>query len=848
MLTTTLRSIRAHLRRHVSTGLAVVLGVGFLAATLMIGDSMRSSFGDSFEEANSGLAATVRSAVSLGTEDMARQQGTVDVALADRIAALEGVTDVVPVVDGTAQIVGADGDALGGGGPPTIAGTWIDVDALNPYRVAEGRPPAADDEVVIDRGSAKAGDLAVGDVTTLRTPEVIQVRIVGIATFGEEDSFGPATYAALTAERAQELFVGRPGKVSELRIAAADGVDPDDLADRIEVLLPPDAEVLTADELTADQLAEVEGDFIGFFETMLLGFAVIALLVATFSIHNTFSILVAQRTRHSALLRAVGASRAQVVGAVTLDALFVGVVASLLGLVAGRGLASLAFAGMEAAGFGLGDGVGIQATTVVTSLVVGIGVTLASCLAPALSASRVPPLAAIRETAIEDTGASKLRVGLGTLLLVASAGALVASATGAAGGVATAALGGAGVLVAAVMLGPVIAGPVASALGWPVAAVRGQLGVLARRNAVRNPRRTSGTASALTIGVAIVALFTVFASTITTSIDDVVGESFGGDLVVSVDFGVAELPASLADDVEALDEIDAAVGAGVGVLAVAGTEGDVIYPTVTEPARLDGLIDLDVERGSMADVGADGIAIGSRLAEERGWDVGDQLAFETADGSREVLRVGAVYRTTEVFGEALVHDDVWAAHTAQPSDVAVLLAVAEGVGIDDARAAVTAVTDSYGAPAPLDRDEYVEMVAGQVNQVLGIVYGLLAVAVLIALMGIGNTMSLAVHERTREIGMLRAVGQSRSQVRSMLRWESVIVATFGTVSGVVLGVLVGWGVLAAIGEAEDVVMPLTLPIVPLAVIVGIGALAGVLAGWRPARRAARRDVLTAMSL
>ncbi len=314
-----------------------MLGVAFLAATLVIGDTMRAGFSGAFEQANAGTDVAVRSDVVMGSEP--RVRGPVDAALVDDVAAAPGVARAVPVIDGIATIVGADGDPIGGDGPPTTATNWIDDPDLNPYRIADGRPPAADDEVVIDRRSAEQGDLQVGDRTRVLVPDPIDVTVVGIATFGDDDSFGPVTYTAFTFDAARDLLAPRPDAISEIRVVAEAGVSQESLRDEIAELLPAHIEALTQDEVVAEQEDEIQQDFVGMFEMILLAFAGIALVVATFSIHNTFSILVAQRTRESALMRAIGASRRQVVTGVGLEALAVGLVASAIGLAAGLGLA-----------------------------------------------------------------------------------------------------------------------------------------------------------------------------------------------------------------------------------------------------------------------------------------------------------------------------------------------------------------------------------------------------------------------------------------------------------------------------------------------------------------------------
>ncbi|HET8619943.1 MAG TPA: ABC transporter permease, partial [Acidimicrobiales bacterium] len=331
MWRTTLKSLGAHKRRLLATAVAVTLGVSFLAGTLVLGDTMTAGFSDLFEESNAGTDAMVRNATEVGEEGIV-ERGLVPAALADELAGVDGVATAAPVIEGFGRIVGADGDPLGGNGPPTVAGNWVADDGLNPYDLDEGRAPEAAGEVVIDRASAEAGDLSVGDTTTVRLPEPIDVTVVGLATFGAADSAGPVTYAAFTTEEATRLLLPEPGGASNIRLAAEPGVSQEDLVDRIRPLLPAEAEALTGAQLTTEMEDDIQSDFLGFFEQALLAFAGISLVVATFSIYNTFSILVAQRTRESALLRAIGASRRQVLASVSLEALLVGVFASGVGV------------------------------------------------------------------------------------------------------------------------------------------------------------------------------------------------------------------------------------------------------------------------------------------------------------------------------------------------------------------------------------------------------------------------------------------------------------------------------------------------------------------------------------
>ena len=471
MLATVLAGLLARKRRLLGACTAVVLGVAFLTATLVMGDTMRAGFRQAFTDANAGTDVVVRSSTEIGGDD-SRVRDVIPADLVDRVAAVEGVAVAAPSITGVGTIIGSDGQRIGGDGPPTTATNWIDDAGLNAYKLAEGRAPAAPDEVVIDRGSANNGDLAVGDRTTILTPAPVEVTVVGIATFGELDSLGPTTYTAFTLDAARSLLLDRPDAVSAVLVAAEEGVNGTTLRDEIAQLLPARIEALTQQELTAEQERDIESDFLGIFEMILLAFAGIALVVATFSIHNTFSILVAQRTRESALLRAIGASRRQVVTAVAAEAFVVGVIAAVVGFGAGLGLAVGLKALMAGAGFDLPvAGIVVGAGTIVIAAAVGIVTTMVASVAPAVSASRVAPLAALRDVAVDRSAASRLRAIVGMLLTAAGAVVVATAVTSSDGAVSRAALGALAVIVGAVVLGPVVARPAAAVLGIGAGAV-----------------------------------------------------------------------------------------------------------------------------------------------------------------------------------------------------------------------------------------------------------------------------------------------------------------------------------------------------------------------------------------
>jgi putative ABC transport system permease protein len=839
------KNLVAHRRRFVGTFLAAVLGVAFLAGTLVLGDTLKRNFDSLFAEANAGVDVAVRSSTLIkggNGPDELEQRGLVDASVVDRVRAVRGVANVVPEATGYGQILGADGDAVGGNGPPRLAGNWVSDPALNPYKLVEGRAPRAADEVVINQGAADDGHLRVGDRTIVQTPEPVPVRIVGIATFGDEPGLGGVTYAAFTFEGAQRHLLGGTDRVSDILVRAEPGVSQATLASRVRAVLPSGTEALTGVQYTKD--ANKAADFLTFFRTFLTVFAAIALLVAAFSIYNTFAIVVAQRTRESALLRAIGASRRQLLSTVLAEAVSVGVISSIAGFLAGIGIAGLLKGVFDSFGFALpAGGLVISGTAIAVSLTVGIVVTVVAGVAPALRASRVAPVAALQETTVEAAPVSKRRVasavGVLAVGLALIAVGIAGSGTGALG---ITGLGGVLVLAGAVAAGPLVAAPAARVLGAPIARLRGVTGALARDNATRNPRRTASTASALVVGIAIVTLFTVFAASLKQQIDDSVSSSFAGDLVVNTpSFGGGALSPNVAVDVAKVPDVATAVGVGRAAATVDG-QGTAI--TIANPQPLAQVLDLDVVQGSLGSLGPNEIAVSKARADKHDWHVGSPVTVGFPDRSQVHTRIGAIYQETDLVGGVLVPRVTYTPHAVQATDTMVLVDVRNGVSVDHAQAEIQRAVRTYGDPDVQDRKEYIASVSGGADLFLGIVYVLLALAIVIALMGIANTLSLAVYERTREVGLLRAVGETRRQVRSMIRWESVIIAVFGTALGLGVGVFVAWAVITASGGG---VTTFAAPVGRLVVVLAVGAVVGVLAALRPARRAARLDVMQAIA-
>jgi len=840
----TLRSLWAHKLRMAATGLAVLLGVAFMAGTLVLTDTVRRTFDDLFASVNEGVDAFVRGADPV-EGDFGEQRARVDASLVEVIRGVAGVEAAEGTIQGFAQIVGADGEPLGnpGQGPPVFGISWPEVDDFNPMRLRDGHAPEAADQVVIDRGSAKRGDLDVGDRTTVLTKTgPVPVTVVGIATFGTADSPGGATIALFTPDAAQR-HIGEPGRYDAVLVLAESGVTEEQLRGQIAAAVPAGVEVLTGAEITEENQNDI-AQGLAFFTAFLLTFAGVALFVGSFIIHNTFSIVVAQRSRELALLRAVGASRRQVLVSVLGEALAVGVVASLAGLLAGIAVA----AGLKAllSGFGVdipAGGIVLLPRTVAVSLIVGVGVTLFATVLPARRASRIPPIAALRDLALDTSGRSRLRFVAGVLVTAAGGAVLALGLVGQELGVVG--VGAMLTFVGIAVLGPVFAGPVTRLIGWPLPRLRGVTGRLARENAARNPRRTAATASALMIGVALVGFITILANATRVSIENTVDDVFLGDFVIdSGSFGGSGLSPELARRIAEVPGVRDAAGVRA---ALAELDGDTTSITGVDPASLERVFDVGIAQGSadaLRQVGT--IAVHEDVAEEERWELGEVIPARFAHTGRQDLEVVAIYTENQLAGSHLVGLPTFEANVADQFDLVVLITVADGADVGATRAAIEEVTATYPGAELNDRTEFKEAQADMIGQLLNLIYALLFLAILIALIGIANTLALSVFERTRELGLLRAVGMTRAQLRSAVRWESVMIAVLGAVLGLLVALAFSWAVFVA--SSDDGLGSFPVPVGRLAVIVVLAALAGVVAAVPPARRAARLDILRAVTV
>lgn len=845
MLRTALRNVLGHKLRLLTTGLAVALGVAFMAGTLVLTDTIGQTFETMFDGAYAKTDAIVRSKGSFEVNGY-EQRARIPESMVGKLAQLPGVADVQGDVWGFAQVIDEDGDPVGmpGNGPPTIGTNWGD-GALNTFTLVEGRGPHAEDEAVLDRGTAERAGYWVGDrATVLVSGAPVEVTVTGVASFQGADSPGGASFTMFTFEAAQR-YVGEAGKVDSVSLSALPGVSEAELVAQAEAILPDGMEALTGDEYTQEN-QDAMAKALSFFDQFMLVFAVVALLVGGFIIFNTFFITVAQRTKQHALLRAVGASRRQVLLSVLLEAVIVGVLASAVGLAGGIAVA----AGLKAllAAFAVdipAGGVVLHPSTAVIAFGSGVVVTLLAALAPSRRAGRVAPMAALRDAEAGSTSTSARRTVVGGAVLAVGVATLLyglwASPSNALSFVG---LGAIGVFIGVALLAAVVSRPLSRVLGMPLARLRGTSGQLARENAMRNPGRTAATASALMIGVGLVAFITIFAASTKVSFSKTVDRAFTGDVIVTApgQMGGGGLAPELRDAIAALPEVDAAGAIRAGAGAIEGA----VKPMLAADADTFDIFDVDPIAGSPADLDATSIAVFEDVAEDEGLTVGDTIDVEFTHTGLQTMRVAMIYGERQPAGEWLLGRAAYEANfpPAQQVDLQIFVDGADGVSPAEVLGAVEGEAEPYLGAHVLDQSEYKEEQMQFVDQILGLVYALLALAIFIALLGIANTLGLSILERTHEVGLLRAVGMTRRQLRSTIRWEAVIIALEGALLGLGVGLFFGWALVTAM-EAQGL-NTLAIPGMSLAVVVGIAAVAGVLAAVLPARRAARMNVLDAV--
>ena len=831
-----LRGLLARKTRLALTVLSVALGVTLISGTLIFTDTINSSFDAIFNAAYEKTDVVVTADDSLAINDSG-DKPSVDAALLDTIKGVDGVAQVAGgVFDQGGTFLDAKGESFSGQGPKFVASAFAD-GRFGGFSYAEGSIPQAADEVALDKASADRAGLKVGDSMFVQG-ETAKKRytVSGLVTVAGVDSYGGAAVALMTLAEAQRV-TGKVGRFDEIDMSVVRGVEPDAVVERLRAALPDTVQVRTGQAEAASQTADIR-DQLGFLRTALLAFAGIALFVGAFIIFNTFSITVAQRAREFALLRTLGASRGQVLRSVLAEGAVLGVLGSAAGLVLGIGVAAGLKALFKAVGFELpSSGIVIAGRTIWVSMLVGVLVTLVSTLAPALRATRVPPVAALREgVALPETRSSRLAFPLSVLLTALGlAGMAVGLFAGLGDSTALLLLGigAAFTFLGVALLSPRLVGPIASVVGRPIERVFGVTGRLARENTVRQPGRTAVTSAALMVGVALVAFASIFAAGAKGTVEDVIDSRLLGQAVVQNTDGFSPFSSKATERVAQTEGVERVSALRFVKGRVDGSEKDI---TGVDPDTFTELVRLDLP--PLNDKQA---AISADYAEQEGLAVGDTLEVTTPTRKRVTLEIVAVLEeTAQLLSDITVTNTVIARDFAQTDDSFVLVGY-QGGATTKQRVDAALKADFPQAEA-LTSEEFKDKQAGQVNQLLGIIYALLALTVIVAMFGIVNTLVLSVTERTRELGMLRAIGTSRRQVKQMIRYEAVITAQIGGVLGIALGVLLAVLVAQPLDDFQ-----LSFPYLTLVLTFAGASFAGVLAAVLPARRASRLDVLEALA-
>ncbi|MEU7758893.1 ABC transporter permease [Micromonospora aurantiaca (nom. illeg.)] len=847
MLRATLKSLLARKLRLLLSGLAVVLGVMFVSGAFVLTDTLGRSFDAVFADAYAEVDVSVEAKpkIDVSTAEGMPLSTPMPASVLERIKAVPGVADAKGVVaaDG-ARMIGSNGKVVTSFGPPQLGQNWLGESDL--VEIREGRAPQADDEIVINTALAEAGKVKVGDrVGVLTLAPKKEFTLVGVFGYsGGRDSIGGANEVYFTTPVAQQLMLGKPDVFSNVSVQAADGTTPAALRDEVARTLGADYQVKTGEQLAADASAGLK-EGLSFFNKILLGFAAVALLVGTFLILNTFSIIVAQRTRELALMRAIGASGKQVIGSVVLEALAVGLIASVLGLAAGIGVGALLayLFGQLAGGLTLA-GLGVPASAVIGAFAVGMLITVIAALLPALRASRIPPIAAMQDVATPDRPLTKVTIGgavvtgIGAVLLFLGLGGHAGDSTLATilGGVLFAFIGVA-------LLTPIISRPVVALLGamfsWSVP------GKLGRLNSGRNPRRTAITAAALMVGIALVTGVTVILDSAKGSIGKLAEDNIKAELVIS---GSTSGPRPASFDPAVLEKAAAIPGVRMvdgeyGDMAVVGGERTWVAVS-SNVAALQQIFGAKATAGDISKLTPDQMLVSSDTAKARNLTVGSTVPVQLSRGDARTYTVSGVYESSQLTNPVTLPPQA-AADFAIPQPIQGFLQLAPGTSVDAVQPQVERLLADSPEVSVADRAAFIEQQTGQLDSLLQMIQILLALAIVIAVLGIINTLALSVLERTRELGLLRAIGLRRAQTMRMITVEAVVISIFGAL----LGVVVGTGLGAAVVEAlkDEGITDLVLPWGQMVTFLILAAIIGVVAAVLPAIRAARINVLGAIA-
>jgi putative ABC transport system permease protein len=835
--------------RTALTAIAIVLGVAMVAGTFMLTDSIDKAFDTIFTDVRQGSNAVISGKTAFDlSEGTGSASPTLPESLLPSVRRLSDVADAEGSVDGEAQLIGDDGKAIVYGGAPNLGFSIANgASRFNPLTLVDGAWPSQG-EVVVDKSTAGKEGFKVGQTVGVQAEGAARkLRISGFVRFGSVSTIGGATLAGFDLPTAQALF-GKRDRLDEIAVAAKQGVSDEQLVQQLRANVPASAQVKTASQQASDDAAETNS-FISFLRGFLLAFGGVALFVGSFVIANSLSITIAQRTREFATVRTIGASRRQILTSILLEALVVGVLASLVGLGLGFALAKALFWLFDAVGFTLpNSGLILTPTAVVVALAAGIVVTLVASLRPAFRATRVPPIAAVREGAtLPPSRFARYRVPASILLALLGFAALIwglfAPDLGVRQLLFWMGIGALLIFLGVALLAERLVRPLAAALGWPATRIGGAAGSLARDNSRRNPQRTASTASALMIGLALVTLVAVLAAGIVSTFKSAVDDLWkNADYAVTAQNNFSPIPVSVAEAAAKTPGVETVGNVRAGQ---AKAFGSVFNATAVDPGTRR-VFSIDWKDGSdavLSSLGDDGAFVTESFADDHHLEVGSPVELTFANSEQKRFRVEGIFKPPtggSPFGPVTISAATWDRFNEQPKNLYSFV-IMRGGQTGANRAALDQSLASFPNAKVQTRTEFIDNQISGLSSVLNVLYVLLALSVVVSLFGIVNTLVLTVFERTREIGMLRAVGMTRRQVRRMIRHESVITAAIGGVLGIVLGIVLGALLVARVDFID-----FTLPVGQLIVFAIAAVIVGIVAAIFPARRASRLNVLRAL--
>lgn len=834
------KNIRAHKLRLLLSIFSVVLGTAFVSGSFVFTGTLQKTFDGLITDSSEGVSVVVSGQAEAGFG--------VPYKLREDIAQVEGVRIVEPVVMANVVLLDKDKKPMQSGGAPSQGIGWVPLDQTTSggLTLVEGQEPKKDGEILLSVDVANKAGLNIGDRTTVITLLGGSIDTTLVGTYTLDTATGGYIGVIFPFDQARELFSDGTN-IREFRVASDGSITDEQLRDRISAIAS-DYRVVTGSESVEKMKGEVQQG-LSFINYFLLAFGLVSLLVGTFIIYNTFTMLVAQRLRELALLRAIGASRKQVVRSVMIEAVIAGVVGSILGTIAGFGLAKLIFVVMKAFDFGLPEGeLALPATGLVYAILVGTVVTILSALVPAIRAGRIPPVQAMRAGLTSSEGSLVVRTVAGVVALLAGLGGIflglvetetktAAIIVGIASGI---------IVLGTFLIMPVMARPIAGGIGRVLGAPFGTVGKMAAKNAGRNSRRTAATAFALTLGLMLVAAFGTLGSSTKASISELVDQGLTADFVVAgataTNGPPFPLPVKLGDEVGQVEGVDKAVQLRRGNLILGG--GGTFFVSVSEDFQE--VINTKILYGD-PDISLGKMMISRKTAAEKGWQVGTVVPVKTVDLRDKELEVTAIYAENAVLGNyvtGLQTNDEFVPPQGKLLG-AVFVKASSDISAQQLQSNLETAIEDYPVATAKTLEQFAGERAGAIDQLLNIIYGLLGLAVIIAILGIINTLALSVAERRTEVGMLRAIGMKRGQIRRMVYLESTQIAIFGAVVGALLGVILGWAFVQVMkNEGLQVV---DIPWSNVVIMLIASAFVGVLASLWPAMKAARTSPLEAIA-